>query len=136
MTTICLLFAFFSMANNEGKTANITYKDKQNNSHVKTAGVLVQWGCHLLLTPRHRSWHFPNKFKDKFCPICEDGIVDSQAHVMNCPAILSKSIVQTDLNYDNLFQDDVLKQIQVSSVIMENFKRRKEIIKKKETSPQ
>ena len=125
--------------NKKNKVKHINYKKLELKNYLMPGKISIQQAKEIFLLKSRMletKDNFPNKFKDKFCPICEDGIVDSQAHVMNCPAILSKSIVQTDLNYDNLFQDDVLKQIQVSSVIMENFKRRKEIIKKKETSPQ
>ena len=76
--------------------------------------------------------NYPNQFQDYDCPLCDDGItLDSQEHVMLCPAIIHKGLVADNLKYENLFLNDVIKQLQVSSLIVENFKKRKLKLRKK-----
>jgi hypothetical protein len=76
--------------------------------------------------------NYQNQFQDVLCPLCDDGrTLDSQEHVMTCPAIVHQSLVTDKLKYENLFSKDVTKQLQVSSIIIENFKKRKQLIRKK-----
>ena len=76
--------------------------------------------------------NYQNQFQDDHCPLCDDGItLDSQEHVMLCPAIVHQSLVTDSLKYENLFCNDVMKQLQVSSIIIQNFKKRKQKLRKK-----
>ena len=76
--------------------------------------------------------NYQNQFQDDHCPLCDDGItLDSQEHVMLCPAIVHQSLVTDSLKYENLFCNDVMKQLQVSSIIIQNFKKRKQRLRKK-----
>jgi hypothetical protein len=78
--------------------------------------------------------NFPNKFEDKLCPICTSGEKDSQAHLMKCPDIPNQMIVSENPKYENLFVNDVQKQLETTTIITENFKKRKNIIKNGEPS--
>jgi hypothetical protein len=40
-------------------------------------------------------------------------------------------LVTENLKYENLFSDDVNKQFKISSIIFENFKKRKQKLRKK-----
>ena len=64
---------------------------------------------------------FPNKFEEKLCPICTTGEKDSQAHQMKCPAIPNQMIVSKKPKYENLFVNDVQKQLETTTIITENF---------------
>ena len=78
--------------------------------------------------------NFPNKYKDKMCPICVDNSIDSQAHVMLCPSICDQKIVKENLKYENLFKNDIDQQLEVSSIVIGNFKRRKKMIQERTIS--
>ena len=52
--------------------------------------------------------NFPNKFQDENCPVYENGAKDSQAHVMICPGINNQYIVDGEMNYADLFHNDVI----------------------------
>ena len=76
--------------------------------------------------------NYPNKYPDNLCPICDDGITkDSQEHVIFCLNDSNQMIVNSDVQYTNLFSNDVNKQLQVSLIIAENFSKRKEKLRKK-----
>ena len=68
------------------------------------------------------------------CPICTNGEKDSQAYLMQCPLIPNQMIVSETPKYENLFLNDVQKQLITTTIITENFKRRKNIIKNGEPS--
>ena len=78
--------------------------------------------------------NFPNKFEDKLCPICTNGEFDSQAHLMKCPPVPNLMMVSEAPMYENLFVNDVQKQVETMEIITKNFKRRKIIIKNGEPS--
>ena len=76
--------------------------------------------------------NYQNQFQDALCPLCDDGCtLDSQEHVMTCPAIVHQCLVTENLKYENLFSDDVNKQLKISSILFENFKKRKQTLRKK-----
>ena len=75
--------------------------------------------------------NFPNKFTNNLCPICDDGTEDSQEHVLVCPESDNSQIVKEAVKYENLFSNNVNKQMQIASIVTENFRRRKEIEKEK-----
>ena len=53
---------------------------------------------------------------------------------MEYPAISNQTIVSETPKYENLFINDIQKQLETASIITENFKRRKNIIKNGEPS--
>ena len=76
--------------------------------------------------------NYQNQFEDALCPLCDDEFtLDSQEHVMTCPAIVHQCLVTENLNYENIFSDDVNKQLKISSIIFEHFKKRKQMLRKK-----
>ena len=74
--------------------------------------------------------NYPNKYKDDHCPICDDGVTrDSQKHVMVCQ-IDPNQIVNNEIEYNDIFTNDIRKQLQISSIIAENFSKRKDKLRK------
>ena len=87
--------------------------------------------CRMLETKDN----YANKFSNDLCPVCDNGVTkDSQQHLMLCQSILSQRIVKSKVKYEDLFASDVQKQLEISSIIIENFKRRKEIIKRRKST--
>ena len=87
--------------------------------------------CRMLETKDN----YANKFSDDLCPVCDNGVTkDSQIHLMLCSSICKQRVVKTNLMYEELFSSDVQKQLEIASIIFENFKIRKEIIKTRKTT--
>ena len=87
--------------------------------------------CRMLETKDN----YANQFSDDWCPVCDNGVTkDSQEHLTVCPSIGSQTMVKTKLKYEDLFSSDVQKQLEISSIIFENFKKRKEIIKSRKST--
>ena len=80
--------------------------------------------------------NYPNKFTDKFCPVCRDGkSLDSQEHIFECLNLVKENqVVDKFAEYNNLFGEDVEKMVKVAAVVKENFLRRKDILKQRTLS--
>ena len=72
--------------------------------------------------------NFPNNFSEDMCPLCEN---IGEKHLMRCQSLKSKSIVKTSVIYEDIFTNEVSKQHEVASIIFENLKRRKELLKER-----
>ena len=75
--------------------------------------------------------NYPNKSKSKTCPVCKDSdSLDSQQHILVCPKLCENEVVgNSPPNYQDLFKENVLKQLHTSRIIESKFRRRKKIIK-------
>ena len=82
------------------------------------------------------SSNFPNKYSSKNCPVCKDETtLDTQAHLLICPQLTNdQQLTQNIPKYEDLFSGEIEKQIQVASIIQENFKKRKMKLKNRKTS--
>ena len=84
--------------------------------------------------------NYPNKFASKFCPLCRDEeSLDTQEHLLNCPQLIDGNQlteVEDTLKYEDLFGENLRKQINVACRMQENFKKRKDKLKKKKSSPE
>ena len=69
----------------------------------------------------------------KPCPVCEDKDTrDSQEHLMFCQSLMEDNQpVKSVISYENLFEENFEKQIEVSQILQSNFKKRKILLKKK-----
>ena len=123
--------------NKKNKVKHIQYQKLETQKYLMP-GKITNHQAKKIFLLRNRMLetkdNFPNKFEDKLCPICTDGEKDSQAHLMICPAKPNQMIVTETPRYENLFVNDVQKQMETAEIIMENFKRRKKIIKNGEPS--
>ena len=79
--------------------------------------------------------NYPNKYKSKLCQLCRDGkSLDSQEHLLNCPKLRNENQVLGKMAYKDLFGDDIGKQIEVAKVLKEQFKKRKDMLKREKIS--
>ena len=111
------------------KVLHIQYKDLKMQDYMKSKLVDIQF-CKLIFILRSRmldiSSNYPNKSNTTFCPICGDKETeDSQSHIMICPQLSDNQIVNQLPKYEDLFNEDICKQIQVAAIIQTNFRRRK-----------
>ena len=80
------------------------------------------------------SSNFPNQKKSEFCPVCNDS-KDTQEHLMTCPELVDdKQLTDSVPRYEELFGENLLKQIRVAKIIQENFRLRKKKLKEQISS--
>ena len=77
--------------------------------------------------------NFKNSAQSKHCPVCDNSeTLDSQQHLMVCPALIEDNqVVKDKISYEDLFADNLEKQLEVSLTLQRNLKKRKMILKKK-----
>ena len=76
--------------------------------------------------------NYKNSMKISHCPVCEDKSTnDSQPHLFICPQLTNNQVAKNNLKYENLFEDNLESQIEVSLILQSNFKERKKILKSK-----
>ena len=111
------------------KVMHIKYDDLKMQSYMKSSDVSIQFSK-FIFSLRSRmleiSANYPNTASQTFCPVCEDKTTeDSQEHLMLCPELSHQQIVNQLPRYEELFQEDLQKQIQVAASIQANFRLRK-----------
>ena len=124
--------------NKKQKVKHIQFEKLETQKYLLPAKISIHQAkqvfllrCRMLETKDN----YTNKFSDDWCPLCDNGVTkDSQEHLASCPSISSQQMVKTNLKYEDLFSTDVQKQLEVSTIIFENFKRRKEIIKSRKST--
>ena len=74
---------------------------------------------------------FPNLFQTNCCPLFQDGkSLDAQEHLMLCPQVADENQLSMKvLDNEDLFCENVASQIQIASIIEDNFKRRSKKLK-------
>ena len=76
--------------------------------------------------------NYKNNKKSSHCPVCEDeGIPDSQPHLFSCPSLNNNQVAKKDVKYENLFEDKLEAQLEVSQILQSNFKERKKMLRRK-----
>ena len=75
---------------------------------------------------------FKNKrHLDLLFPLCRDvDSFDNQQHLLKCTSLMDSTIILLDGPvYEDLFSDDLMKQIAVANVLVTKFTKRKELLK-------
>ena len=73
--------------------------------------------------------NFKNKHKDINCPNCKEH-PDDQPHLLTCTKLTDgASVARPNLRYENIFESDVQKMLEVSRLLNTNFKIRKQLLK-------
>ena len=69
--------------------------------------------------------NFRKKYSDLMCPLGCD-VVDSQQHCLDCDKIVTNTIdTQETMKYEDLFSNEIHKQVKVGAVLQERIKLRK-----------
>ena len=70
------------------------------------------------------------KERDNYCQSCLDiNITENQRHLYFCAALNCREVICTELSYEDLLKNNLVKQIQVSNILYKRMKKREEIIK-------
>ena len=82
------------------------------------------------------SANYPSKSASKFCRLARDEeSLDKQEHLFSCINVINEhQLIRNIPMYGDIFGDDVEKMVEVATLMKENFKRRKDILKKKKKS--
>ena len=76
--------------------------------------------------------NFKNGKKSSKCPVCEEeSSTDSQPHLFLCPKLTKNQVAKNSLRYENLFEDNLEAQTDVTQILQNNFKERKKKLKSK-----
>ena len=115
--------------NDKGKVSHIKFKSHSTQEYLKSKDASIHQKKFIFLLRSRMldlAANFPNKFQTKYCPLCQDGTnLDTQEHLMHCPQVVDENqLTNKVLNYEGLFCEDVATQIQISSIIQENYKKR------------
>ena len=71
--------------------------------------------------------NYRDKYGDNICPCCQD-TEDTQEHLLHCEMLQEKSsLVDTLPTYQDLFSENLVKQVRVCRIIMKRFEIRRQL---------
>ena len=71
--------------------------------------------------------NYREKYKDTICPCCK-AEEDNQEHLLSCSKLdVSGTLVDSTVNYDDLFQSNIQRQVNTMRVIRSRYKQRKKM---------
>ena len=117
------------------KVLHIRYEELKMQTYLQSK-LVNQYSAKFIFNLRSRmldvAKNYPNKTKSKICPVCKDpNSEDTQEHILNCPSLFTNELIQESNTprYQDLFENDVKKQLLVSKIIETKFKTRKKILR-------
>ena len=80
--------------------------------------------------------NFKSSYKDtNFCQGCLDiSEPETQIHAFYCNSLASTEFRNADIKYEDLFSDNLSKQLTVSNILMKRMEKRDQLIKSRETN--
>ena len=73
---------------------------------------------------------------DTLCPVCKNH-EDTQQHILDCKYLDGENqLILGCANYEKLFSDNLSDKLEIARIIRSRFKRRKEILKKRQEKKQ
>ena len=117
--------------NEEKKTLNkvshIEYEEFELQNYLKNKEINNQLAKFIFVLRCRMldiSANYKNKVSSKWCPNTED----NQEHLLICPQLLNHQLVLKIPKYENLFGNNIQKQMEVAAIIYENYTKRKKKI--------
>ena len=123
----------------KSKVSHLRYKNHSMQSYLKSRNISIQLKKFMFLLRSRMldvSANYPSKSASKFCPLCRDEeSLDTQEHLFSCINVISEhKLIRNIPMYSDIFGEDVDKMVEVATIMKENFRRRKDILKKKSIS--
>ena len=128
----CELACFRSLMKEKNKLSKgreIKYKEHKMQSYMKPGSGLAPDTARKIFSLRSRDLqirgNFPNSHEDLSCvmPLCQER--ETQEHLWSCSFLAPENvIVQQDLQYNDIFSEDVRKQELVMEIIFQRFQLR------------
>ena len=117
------------------KVLHIKYQNLTMQNYLKSKEV-NKYQAKFIFSLRSRMLdvgvNYPNKSNSKICPVCKDSnSLDSQQHILVCQQLCENEVVgNSPPVYQDLFKENVSKQLHTSRIIELKFRRRKKLMKK------
>ena len=105
------------------KSENLTYKQKQLLFSLRTRSINVKT-------------NYKNKYKHSnlFCTLCEDKVVESESHLLECKSTKAQLGNIDDVEYEDIFSSEISRQEKVTKIFEKVIKLRQNL-SMKETEP-
>ena len=133
----CPVAAFQFLINEEekklSKGSEIHYDNLQTQKYLTPGNSITVHAMRTIFQIRVRNLplksNFPSQFTDTKCIITQCNDNDSQDHLYICKYIAkSGSIMRTDVDYCDMFCDNVQKQTEVMNILMTKMKIRNDLL--------
>ena len=117
------------------KVLHIKYQNLTMQNYLKSKEV-NKYQAKFIFSLRSRMLdvgvNYPNKSNSNICPVCKDSnSLDSQQHILVCQQLCENEVVgNSPPVYQDLFKENVSKQLHTSRIIELKFRRRKKLMKK------
>ena len=75
--------------------------------------------------------NYSNQFKNggNFCQSCENKTIsETQSHIYLCSSLSQGEIIQSEVQYEDLFGDNLHNQVKVSNILKSRLEKRTEIL--------
>ena len=121
------------LKDSQSKVKHIVYDKFEMQKYLKSdalsnyeAKFAFQSRCRMLQVRTNYS----QSYKEHFCPICQNkNSKDTQSHLLHCEHLKSLNIVVADLpEYDQLFSNDVKKQVVIVKLLKKFYDKRVKIV--------
>ena len=119
--------------NSHSKVKHIDYSNFEMQNYMKSnsftnyeAKFTFHAKCRMLKIKQN----FSQSYKSHFCPVCKnENLKDDQQHLLQCDKLVSDSIIIANLpEYEDLFCNEVKKQVVIVKLLKENFEKRRKFL--------
>ena len=119
--------------NSHSKVKHIEYSNFEMQNYLKSnsftnyeAKFTFHAKCRMLKIKQN----FSQSYKSHFCPVCKnENLKDDQPHLLQCDKLVSDSIIIANLpEYEDLFCNEVKKQVVIVKLLKENFEKRRNFL--------
>ena len=124
-----------SLKNSKSKIKHIHYKEFKMQEYLRpnqTTNDTARFVFHARSRMLNLRDNYPSQFsqEDNYCQSCLDkSTKESQQHIAQCSALSTGEISINEIKYDNLFSEQLDKQIQISEILKTRLTKRTAILK-------
>ena len=114
------------------KVSHIVHKHLEMEKYLKPCEINIQ-EAKFLFTIRARmldvKGNFRNKYSDVICPCCKVE-EDLQKHLLTCNSLMTDGVIVDSLsNYNDIFSDNLSRQVEICRMMKKRFEKRKILTK-------
>ena len=122
-----------NLKNSHNKVKHIEYEKFEMQKYLKNPALSnheAKFAFHARCRMLEVRKNYAQSFVEHFCPICRNiDCPDTQPHLLECECLESDNVVVADLpDYEQLFSDDVEKQVAIIKLLKNHFDKRKKLI--------
>ena len=95
----------------------------------KTSTSLAKFICQARCRMLDVKTNYKNRYKDLLCPLgCSENMEDTQQHLLVCEKLRDSSMVLKIPEYDEIFDQDVTKIVNVASILRSKLSTRQKML--------